>query len=145
MTGNLPLQMPTLWTTHHTSQVSHPNCPHNRPPRRTATSGACTCCCRSGTRLGGRTHFHLGHKIHGQWKSWVTIILQWSVFTEWRHSVLQHGCRIAQTDLESRAVTRTMCDHHALKPLEKFTEKPLCTIMKKDACINEYWFPLLYM
>ena len=47
----------------------------------------------------------------------------------------------------SRAITHTMriCNHHGLEPwMEKFTEKLLHTIMLKDACINEYWFPLLY-
>ena len=38
----------------------------------------------------------------------------------------------------SRAVTRTMhvCDYHGLEPrMEKFMEKPLCTIKHKAACI----------
>ena len=44
----------------------------------------------------------------------------------WRHAVLQHGRRIAQTDLDIQGSHM----HHALEPqIEKFMEKPLHTIM----------------
>ena len=69
-----------------------------------------------------------------------------SVFTG-RHAVLQHGLRIAQTDLDiqgSHVPTIHTCDHHALEPrMEEFVEKPFTHNNVKRWCMNEYWFSLL--
>lgn len=40
--------------THDTPQGSRPSCPRSRPRHRTSRPGACTACCCTGTRPGGR-------------------------------------------------------------------------------------------
>lgn len=55
-----PLSAPSASEPHHTPQGSHLSCPRSRPRRRTSRPGACTGCCCTGTRPGGRSALHAG-------------------------------------------------------------------------------------